>query len=268
MDPSNKKKKILKTPTYEERIFSEIELLEKEISKKSTKNSGWSVFFSYMNPLLTLVVILSSSFSIIFAAVFNSFIVTIVLGGVIFAITTCSEIFKLGPRGYHYLMSSIRLKRIKGQITYIKYKFSTLSSEEILSLIASLRAEMDEIDLELYKKSMLGEIKSDGVFIHMDNSHLSLDSAESLSFISPNGSRNNSPNNSPIIPRNITSNLSRNNSPNDIPIISRNNSPKNSRNNTPNNSKNNSPVISRNSDVAIQIDPNDLNENQDEEELN
>jgi len=160
--------------TREELIFEEVSRLDEDITKQSKKNSLWSNFFSYLNPLLNLIVILCSGATVVISAIFNPAsapnIVAIVLGGVIFVITTSSELFKLGPRGYHYLQSSIRLRRIHNQMTNIKYNFHNFSAQEILIMLANIRSEVDEISLELYKKSMIGEVKFDG-----GNNHLSVE---------------------------------------------------------------------------------------------
>ena len=144
-------------------IFEETVNLEDELLKKATKTSRWSTAFGYLNTGLNLIIIVCSAIIVIISSIVEcQNIPVIVLGGIIFAITGANELLKLGPRGFNYMQGTIRLRRIRGQIRDIIYMFHTYTSEQILAFLSSFRAEIDDIDLDLYKSSMTGEAKFEG----------------------------------------------------------------------------------------------------------
>lgn len=197
-------------------IFNEMEKMEKGLFKKSSKIKRLSTIFQILNTVLNLIVIVSSAVITILTAIYNfQNVQAIVLGGVIFAISSSNELLKLGPRGYYYRQGSIRLRRILGQIRDILYMYHTFNSEQILAFLSSFRAEIDEIDMDLYKSSMSGEVKFGNeiriVDIENQNSHSpkgsptpsAKDSHIHIHIDSPS----TSPNSSPIFSRAISAPL-------------------------------------------------------------
>ncbi len=81
-----------------------------------------------------------------------------VLAGVIFIISGSSQLFKFSDRGYHYRQGTIRLRTIRGDLRDLIYLFHDFKIEEILAFISSYRSQIDEIDLDLYKASMTGDV--------------------------------------------------------------------------------------------------------------
>jgi hypothetical protein len=158
-----------------ELLFEEVEELQGEVKKRIKRNSRWSTIFRISNTFLGLIIILSSAIIVILEAVrdedLNGIGVAIlVLGGLIFIITGASELTNLSQRGYHYRQGTIRLRRIFGQVRDLIYLFHNFQIEEVLAFINTYRAEIDEIDLDLYKSSMSGDVKSFGNEIKIENS--------------------------------------------------------------------------------------------------
>lgn len=147
-----------------ELLFEEVEDLQSEVKKRIKTNSRWSTIFRIANTILGLIVILSSAIIIILQAIGNEpltevEITVIVLGSFIFLITGAGELLNFSQRGYHYRQGTIRLRRIFGQVRDLIYLFHDFRMEEILAFINTYRAEIDEIDLDLYKSSMSGDVK-------------------------------------------------------------------------------------------------------------
>lgn len=202
-------------------ICEEIIQLEKDIEIKTKKVASISTFFWWINASFTLATILLASAITIVTAIYNSQVVSIVLGGIIIVIASVREVFKIGDQGFNFRGGTFRLKRIKQNVRDLLHLFHTFSIEEILMQISSFKTQIDEIDLELYKNSIpnpgksmsvlqssniptvsnIGTLKSDSnshVFIHIDT---------------PSSSPRSSPINSPsITPRNNST--SNNNYPN------------------------------------------------------
>jgi hypothetical protein len=204
----------------QELIFGEVQSLEDEVIKRSKKTSCRSDFFRILNYFLNLSIILCSAIIFVLEGIsgFESLGITI-LSGIIFAISGANELLKLGQKGYHYRQGTIRLKRIAGQIKNILYLFHTYTIEEILVSISSFRIEIDEIDMDLYKSSMPGDVKYGDLTIkdpEMPNTrisdsepriHIHIDSSEERD--SPKASPKISPKSSPK----LSPQISRKNSP-------------------------------------------------------
>jgi len=206
-------------------IFGELENLEEELFKKSGKIKKYSSIFQILNTVLNLTIIISSAIITILTAIYNfQNIPAIVLGGIIFFISSTNELLKLGARGYYYRQGSARLRRILGQIRDILYMYHTFNSEQILAFLSSFRAEIDEIDLDLYKSSMSGDVKfgNDIRILDIENQHKNSDSHIHIHIdTTPSSSPQNSPH---VSPKN-TPHISPNNSPYNSPHISPKNSP-------------------------------------------
>lgn len=201
-------------------IFEETSNLEQELLSKSTKTSRWSKFFGLLNTILNLIVIVCSAIIVIISAIVEcQNIPVIVLGGVIFAISSSNELLKLGPRGFNYQQGTIRLRRIRRQLKDILFMFHTYTTEQVLAFLSSFHAEIDEIDLDLYKSSMTGEVK-------YENGNLILTDSQ------PNTPNTPLPDNSHIHIHIDTPPASQNNSPINSPNNSQNNSPSSSPKNT------------------------------------
>jgi len=207
-------------------VFEETSLLEQELFQKSAKTSRWSKVFGLLNTILNLVVIVCSAIIVIISAIIEcQNIPVIVLGGVIFAISSSNELLKLGPRGFNYQQGTIRLRRIRRQIRDILYMFHTYTTEQVLAFLSSFRAEIDDIDLDLYKSSMTGEVKYEGGNLKITDSQpntpntpLSENSHIHIHIDTPPGSNNNSPNNSPSSSPKSSLDVLRRNSLPKIPI--------------------------------------------------
>jgi len=147
-----------------ELLFEEVEELQEETKKRIKKNSFWSTVFRILNTILGLILIFSSGIIIILEALKEDPLTAkdvsiIVLGAVIFIIAGATELLNLSQRGYHYRQGTIRLRRILGQVRDLIYLFHDFKIEEILAFVNSYRSEIDEIDLDLYKSSMSGDVK-------------------------------------------------------------------------------------------------------------
>lgn len=153
----------LKDEDKKKLLFDEIQSLENEISKKSKKNSKWSIILGILNTIFNLVVIISAAVIMIVTGINDlENVTTIVLGGIIFAITSFSQLFKLSDKGIFYKKGTIRLKKLKGKLRNIMYKFHSFNFDQILDYLTLFHSEIDDIELDLYKFSMTGEVKYDG----------------------------------------------------------------------------------------------------------
>jgi hypothetical protein len=147
-----------------ELLFEEVEDLQTEVKSRIKKNARWSTIFRVSNTLIGLTILLNSAIIVILEAVreeeLNGVgIAILVLGGLIFFITGATELTSLSQRGYHYRQGTIRLRRILGQVRDLIYLFHDFKIEEVLAFINTYRSEIDEIDLDLYKSSMSGDVK-------------------------------------------------------------------------------------------------------------
>lgn len=201
-----------------ELVFSEIQNLEEEVRKKSIKTSNKSKLFWWINTLLNLTIIFSSATIVIIMAI-NNFqnVAAIVLGGLIFAISGVNELLKLGSKGYYYKQGTFRLRRIRQQARDIIYMFQNFTNEQVLAFISSLRTEIDEIDMDLYNSSMIGEAR-------FGNGLRIISNAPSTPIFKPPSTPNLDPN--PPTPPHIHIHID---SPNNSPNSSPNSSPRNSR---------------------------------------
>lgn len=141
-------------------IFSELNNLQSEVERKSGKTSLKSKILWWIYTLLELTILISSACIVTISSI-NSCqnVPTIVLGGIIFAISGINQLFKLGQKGYNYRQASFRLKRIMQQTRNMLYTFSNYTTDQVLAYVSLMRTEIDEIDLDLYKFSIPGEAK-------------------------------------------------------------------------------------------------------------
>ena len=143
-------------------IFTEIQGLEEEIRKKSVETSCKSNIFWWINTLLNVTVIISSAIITVITSIFYpENVPSIILGAVIFIISGINQLLKLGDRGYEYFKGNFRFRRIRQQVRDILYMFQNYTAEQLLAYISSIRVEVDEIDMDLYRASMTGEAKFD-----------------------------------------------------------------------------------------------------------
>lgn len=153
----------LKDEDKKKLLFDEIKNLEIEMSGKSKKNSKWSIVLGVLNTIFNLIVIVSAAVIMIVTGINDlENITTIVLGGIIFAITGTNQLFKLGDKGIFYKKGTIRLKKLKGELRNIMYKFNSYTFDQILDYLTFFHSEIDDIELDLYKFSMMGEVNYDG----------------------------------------------------------------------------------------------------------
>jgi len=153
----------LKDEDKKKLLFDEIKNLEIEMSGKSKKNSKWSIVLGALNTIFNLIVIISAAVIMIVTGIYDlENIATIVLGGIIFAITGTNQLFKLGDKGIFYKKGTIRLKKLKGELRNIMYKFNSYTFDQILDYLTFFHSEIDDIELDLYKFSMMGEVNYDG----------------------------------------------------------------------------------------------------------
>ena len=153
----------LKDEDKKKLLFDEIKNLEIEMSSKSKKNSKWSIVLGVLNTIFNLIVIVSAAVIMIVTGINDlENITTIVLGGIIFAITGTNQLFKLGDKGIFYKKGTIRLKKLKGELRNIMYKFNSYTFDQILDYLTFFHSEIDDIELDLYKFSMMGEVNYDG----------------------------------------------------------------------------------------------------------
>lgn len=141
-------------------IFLELQDLHKHTKRKSKKTATKSKLFGWLNVLLNLSIVFSAAAIVVITAI-NNFqnIPVIILGGVIFAISGSVQLLKLSDRGFYYRQGSSRLRRIIQESQELMYMFQKFVNEEILAYISMWKNEIEEIDLDLYKFSMVGEAK-------------------------------------------------------------------------------------------------------------
>ena len=153
----------LKDEDKKKLLFDEIKSLEIELTKKSNKNSKWSIVLGILNTVFNLIVIIGAAVITIVTGINDlENVTTIVLGGVIFAITGANQLFKLGDKGIFYKKGTIRMKKLKGELRNIMYKFNSYNFDQILDYLTFFHSEIDDIELDLYKFSMMGEVQYDG----------------------------------------------------------------------------------------------------------
>lgn len=153
----------LKDEDKKKLLFDEIKNLEIEMSGKSKKNSKWSIVLGVLNTIFNLIVIVSAAVIMIVTGINDlENITTIVLGGIIFAITGTNQLFKLGDKGIFYKKGTIRLKKLKGELRNIMYKFNSYTFDQILDYLTFFNSEIDDIELDLYKFSIVKEVNYDG----------------------------------------------------------------------------------------------------------
>ena len=152
-------------------LFDEIKSLDDELSKTSKKNAKWSTILGILNTILNLTIILSSAVITIVTGINDlENVATIVLGAVIFAISGTNQLLKLGDKGIFYRKGTIRLKKLKGELRNIMYKYNSYTFDQILDYLTFFHSEIDDIELDLYKSSTMGEVKfDDGLRIEHDS---------------------------------------------------------------------------------------------------
>lgn len=194
-------------------VFQEIQNLEEDIRKKSVDTSCKSNIFWWVNTLLNVTIIISAALiTMLTAVLYSENIVSIVLGAIIFIISGINQLLKLGDRGYEYFKGTFRFRRIRQQVRDIIYMFQNYNIEQLLAYISSIRTELDEIDMDLYRASMTGEAKFDSGLRVVESSKtsnpiVSVDTPPSIPsnpeihihLETPNSSPNSSPKPSPRI---------------------------------------------------------------------
>lgn len=77
------------------------------------------------------------------------------------------EMFRWGPQGVFFKQSTIRLKKIRQNISHIKLMIQDYSSQKLLYEIRNLRLNYDDIDLSTYKiSSGTATYKPDNIVIN------------------------------------------------------------------------------------------------------
>ena len=143
-------------------VFTEIELVDKDIEAKSIQTRCKSNIFGIVNNIITGLILLCSGIITFYQALSDcENIAIIALSSSIFVAQGLKEFFKLGDKGFFYKQGTIRLRRLKRQTRDLMYLFHTFSVEQILSLVSQLRTEFDDRDLDLYKMSMFNEPRYD-----------------------------------------------------------------------------------------------------------
>lgn len=209
-------------PEYRLRlIFGELQELENDVSQRSQKSRKKSDQFWWFEAIFSICVIGgSASITIVTAFTDEKNIPVIVLGALMFFVGTLHKFLKLGDRGFTYRQGNNRLQKVRQQIRDIIYRFQNYTNEQLLVLISEIRNSIDDIDLELYRSNMTGNVQFDNDFNIVINPqpqaqsqdgevpfveprpseiHIHLDSQNS----SPNGSQNHTPRQSPYFKRNI-----------------------------------------------------------------
>lgn len=140
-------------------LFQEIKDLRAKLRKKSKKNKRYSIVMAVLNAVINLTVTVSAAVIIGITAYYNlQNLATIILGAVIFLFSSLNMILKLGARGFYYRKSSVRLLEIEGSLKDILFKFNNYTRDQILIFLDFFRSEISNTDLELYKKSLIGEV--------------------------------------------------------------------------------------------------------------
>ena len=191
-------------------IFNELQELESDICQRSKKSRQKSDNFWWFEILFTTCMTGgSAAVTIVTAFTDDKNIPVLVLGAVMFFVATMNKVLRLGDRGFTYRQGNHRLQKIRQQIRNTMYNFQDNTPEQLLVLINKIRNDIDDIDLELYRSNMTGNVQFDDNFqIKVEDNnqdsekkpseiHIHLDSQHS----SPNNSHSNTPNMSPKINR-------------------------------------------------------------------
>lgn len=138
-----------------ELVFTEIELLDKDIDLKSSTTRIKSNVYGKVNVLTIILILVCSGIIAVYQGLSDCKNIPVIsLSCVIFVAQGVSKVFELGEKGYFYKQGTIRLRRLKRQARDMMYLFHTFTVEQVLSFVSQLRSEFDEIDLELYNVSL------------------------------------------------------------------------------------------------------------------
>lgn len=139
-------------------LFEEIKDLQKNLHNISKKNKRYSFVLGLLNNAINLIIIASGAVIVGITSYYNlQNVATIVLGGLIFLFSGLNMLLKLGARGFYYRKSSVRLKEIGNELKNLLYLYNNYSKEQILTFLNFYQNEINSTELDLYKKSILGE---------------------------------------------------------------------------------------------------------------
>ena len=143
-----------------ELVLNELSLVRKEVDTKSIETQCKANWFRVINTLSSLIILASSAVIIGLQAASTCLnIPVIVFSSIIFVMEGTHKIFRWGPQGVLYKNGTVRLKRISRQIRDYMYMFHRYNVDQLLTIISQLRAQFDDIDVNLYKTSMAGAAK-------------------------------------------------------------------------------------------------------------
>ena len=144
-------------------IFTEFELLDKDIDIKSEETKCKSNWYNIINSLIMLSILTFQAVIIGLESASDCVnIPVITLAALTFVAKGSDELFSLGNQGMFYKQGTIVLRRLKRDVREVIYKFHKLILDEALFVIGKLRDEFDEIDLGLYKISVSGHTRYNG----------------------------------------------------------------------------------------------------------
>jgi len=157
-----------------ELVFTEIELLDKDIDIKSSTTRIKSNVYGKINSLTIVLILVCSGIIAVYQGLSDCKNIPVIsLSCVIFVSQGISKVFELGEKGYFYKRGTIRLRRLKRQARDMMYLFHTFTVEQVLSFVSQLRSEFDEIDLELYDVSLPKNVSyNDGFVVNDEQSSI------------------------------------------------------------------------------------------------
>lgn len=196
-------------------IFREFQELESDVCRQSKISRSKSDWFWWFNVGFTMCMVAgSAAVTIVTAFTEEKNIPILVLGAILFFLETIRQFLKLGDRGFTYREGNYRLQRVRQQIRDIIYQFQNYNPEQLLVLASEIRNKVDEIDIDLYRSNMTGNVKFEpeiGIVlserrdsnhppeVQPSEIHIHLDSQNS----SPNNTPGTTPRQSPYFQRHI-----------------------------------------------------------------
>ena len=186
-----------------ELILNELNLVEKEVENKQTETEWKSKLFRFLNILSTLAIISCSA--IIFGLELAddcTNIGIIVMSALILITEGIQKAFRLGPLGLLYKHGNLQLKRISRQVREYMYFFNQYTPEQLLSLVSTLRAQYDDVDIGIYELSLNNTARYNNGLDIESGAPLNLESRFAQNSFPSNRSQNNIPGISPNVSQN------------------------------------------------------------------
>jgi hypothetical protein len=161
-------------------LYHELDSFDNEVKIKNIHTQCKANIFRFTNYISSFIVIVAGAVIIGLEATSKCIsIPTIVLAGLLTVTKALSEVFRWGPQGLFFKQSTIRLKRVRRQVSDMKLMIHQYTTDQLMNEIRHMRNEYDDIDFSTYKMSTGGtatfntndiEVTNDIDQIHLDQS--------------------------------------------------------------------------------------------------